>query len=191
MVRQLSPAQPRRGGSRVCTTASRAAAFTLIELVILSTLLVLLTSVSYVSFLPFLQERRLRQAAVELQAQLLRARAVAQKSQASCQVTLNNSTSVSFGAASGFTGNACTATTLPNESLSNSTGASGLAVVAGTSTTFTFTGIGSLAGSTDAVTILSANNTPIQWCVKATAPAGLIVIGSRLTAADTCNYVRD
>jgi Tfp pilus assembly protein FimT len=191
MVRQLTPGQKRRGDPIVSTRWARAGAFTLVELVILSSVLVLLTSLSYVSFLPFLQERRLRQAAIELQTQLLRARAVAQKSQSSCQITQTDSATVSFGGASGFSGNACTSTTLPIVSLSSSTDVLGLAVVTGTATTFTFTGNGSLAGSTDAVTILSANNTSTQWCVKATAPAGLIVVGSRLSSTDTCNYVRD
>lgn len=189
MVRQLSPG--RRRGSRLASATGRAGAFTLVELAIMASVLVLLTSMSYVSILPFLQERRLRQAAFDLQVHLLRARAVAQKREASCQVTQTDSATVRFGAASGFTGNACTATTLPNESISVSSGALGLRVVAGTATTFTFTANGSLAGSTDAVTILSANNTTAQWCVKATAPAGLILVGSRASVSDSCNYVRD
>jgi Tfp pilus assembly protein FimT len=191
MVRQLTPGRDERGRSSRCTASGRAGAFTLVELLVVASVLILLTSITYVSFFPFLQQRRLREAAVELQAQLLKARAVAQRSQEVCQVTQTASATVSFGADSSFANNACTATTLPAVSLSGLTGAIGLAVVAGTATTFTFTGNGTLAGSTDAVTILSANNTSAQWCVKATAPAGLIVVGSRNSATDTCNYVRE
>jgi Tfp pilus assembly protein FimT len=191
MVRQLTPGRDGHGGSCGCTARGRAGAFTLVELLVVASVLILLTSVAYVNFFPFLQQRRLRQAAVELQAQLLQARAVAQKSQAICRVTQTASATVSFGADSSLVANACNATTLPTVSLSSSSGAIGLAVVAGTDTSFTFTDIGTLAGSTDAVSILSANNTSAQWCVKATAPAGLIVVGSRNSATDTCNYVRE
>lgn len=177
MVLQLSPC-----------AARRVAAFTLVELLVTVSVVMLLGSLSYVSFRPFLQERRLRQAAVEIQAQLLQARTVAQKRSGSCQVSLS---SLSLGPATGFTNNVCTATTLPAVSLSGTSNADGLAVVAGSDTTFTFTSIGSLAGPSDLTTILSANNTSTQWCVRVTAPAGLIMVGSRVSGEAACNFVRD
>lgn len=187
MVRQLtsirtSPPMPRDPG-----------AFTLAELMVSVGVILLLSafSINLIKESSFLQDRRLRQAAVELQAHLLQARALAQKVNSSCQVKLTTSAPPTFGADSSFSPNACSSTNLTPLNLLTATNARGLAVVSGTTTTFTFTGIGTLAGSADAVTILSASNTDSQWCVKATAPTGLVLVGSRDSAADTCNYVKN
>lgn len=195
MVRQLMPAPMHRraGMARRPPMCRQPAGFSLFELIVAVGVILLLSglSINLMREAPLLQERRLRQAAVELQSHLLQARTLAQKVNSVCQVSLSTSPQPSVGADTSVSPNACTTTNLPSLNLKTASNVQGLAVVSGSTTTFSFAGIGTLIGAADAVTILSASNISAQWCVKVTAPAGVVLVGSRLSATDTCNYVRD
>ena len=199
MVRQLSrPARgripsARRPSARRRLLLSRPRAFTLVELMVSVGVILLLSSlvIALVTTQPVLQERRVRQAALELQAFLLQARTFALKANASCQVSQTTSSPPIYGPDATFSNNSCTSGNLSTVNLASATGATGLSMQSGSPTSFTFTGNGSLAGSGDAETILSATNSPTSWCVLVTAPGGQVLVGSQQSGETACNYVRD
>lgn len=74
--------------------SNQAAGFTLLELVVVATILVLASLISFPALVRALEQQKLRQAAMELQSMLLQARSLAQRQQGSCGISYGNDTTV-------------------------------------------------------------------------------------------------
>ncbi|MEA5415419.1 pilus assembly FimT family protein [Synechococcus sp. BA-132 BA5] len=158
--------------------------FTLIELMVTVAVISILSAVGFRSFSGFLEQQKLRQAALELAGMLRNSRALAMKNGAACQII--QTTTATFGADSSLTGNTCTSTNVPALNLRASSGSS---VLMATNATFTFTPNG-FASGTSATTLLSSSLATSQWCVSLISPSALIRVGwTTRSNVNACNYV--
>lgn len=159
--------------------------FTLVELMITVVVLLTLSSIAFRSFSDFLEQRKLRQAAIELAGLLRTSRTLAVKNAASCQIIQTSSSTATFGANSSFTGNTCTSSNVPPLSLRAAAGSN---AVSATDATFTFTRSGFAAGSS-ATTLISSPNSQSRYCVSLTSPSAIVRIGwTNGSAVSSCNF---
>jgi type II secretory pathway pseudopilin PulG len=175
-------------------------AFTLMELLTIAAILVLLSATSFPSLVRFYEEKKLRQAAIELQSHLLRSRNLAQQQRGSCGLSISNNNGVNVTAtpAGSFTGtNVCTNTLLAPLALTTLTGVRGLAVgssrssnpscLAATPCTLVFNSLSVLVGDPQ-IFYLSGSAITSQYCVDLSLT--LIRIGTRNSNSGSCLYTR-
>jgi type II secretory pathway pseudopilin PulG len=192
------------------------AAFTLVELAVLASILVVASAVSFPSLVRSYEEQKLHHAAIELQSHLQRGRALAERLQGSCSFSLsnNNGVQVAITPAASFSGtNICTATSLASLNLgalnlgtlnlSQLTGVRGLSLSsiitpangsaitstcpAATPCSTVFHSLGLLAGHPQTF-YLSGTGTTSQSCVELSL--SLIRVGFRNSASGACTYSR-
>lgn len=181
---------------------ARAAAFTLVELLVAVAVLVLLTSVSFPNLVRFYETQKLRQAAVELQSQLLRGRTLARRLQSPCRLAISNGAN---GATVQVTApstvlvnniainNACASTNLSTLNLTTEVGVRGLCVrdTDGGPSTCTapaaidFVPLGVLVGAPRTLYI-SGTATTQQFCVDLNLT--LLRLGFRNATSGACTY---
>ncbi len=171
--------------------------FTLVELLVTAAVLIVVSSVSFPVLVRSYEDQKLRQAAIELQSHLRRARTLAQRLQGSCGVSLSNNTSVQVvpTPAASFTGtNLCTSANLETLDLSALTAVRGLALSStssscpsGTPCTAVFNALGVLAGAPQTF-YLSGTATATQFCVDVSLT--LIRVGFRNASSGACTFSR-
>ena len=166
-------------------------AFTVVELMIYTALAASLGSIGFKSMLNFMEERKLRSAAIELSSYLEIARNVASGANSSCVIKINAAASGTFGPDTSNSSNACRAGTInPSLELRTLTGSRNLQVKVITeddNTSLTFNPEGTtLRGAT--VLITSSDVESGGWCVDVQSPLATIRRGWIAKGANICNY---
>lgn len=169
--------------------------FTLVELLVTAAILVVVSSVSFPSLVRSYEDQKLRQAAIELQAHLLRGRTLAQRLQSRCSLSISNGSAVQVSGTAGATNNACAAANLPSLNLSAETAVRGLCVSnadggpasCSTPAAIQFIPLGVLAGAPQTL-FLSGTATNTQFCVDLSLT--LIRVGFRNASSGACTYSR-
>jgi len=168
----------------------RASGFTLVELLVISSVLVVLSSISFPNVLRFYEDQKLRQAAIELQSHLQRGRTLAQRLQGRCSLAISSGTG---GAAVQVSGTeSCAAANLETLNLSALAGVRGLCVTSTGSgcsapADLAFLPLGVLSGAPRTL-FLSGTATNSQFCVDLNLT--LIRVGFRNGSSGACTYSR-
>jgi Tfp pilus assembly protein FimT len=170
----------------------RACAFTLVELLVFTSIVFALSAIGYNSMSSFSEERKLRAASIELSGYLENARTMAQASNAPCVITIKSETGGIFDTSASASTNSCRdpgsiVTTLD---LGQFSGANQLRVQVkpGSGTLpYTFTTEGtSRAGITFLVS--SSVMKSGSWCVDVQWPLATVRRGWLPAGSSTCNY---
>ncbi len=165
-------------------------AFTVVELMIYTALAASLGSIGFKSMLNFMEERKLRSAAIELSSYLEIARNVASGANSSCVIKINAAASGTFGPDTSNSSNACRAGTInPSLELRTLTGSRNLQVQVISADPFplTFNPEGTtLRGAT--VLITSSDVESGGWCVDVQSPLATIRRGWLAKGMNICNY---
>jgi len=173
-------------------------AFTLLELLTIAAILVIASVAIFPIMARFYEGQKLRQAAIELQSHLLRARSLAQRQQSICTISLSNGAA---GADVQVTGTLTRANNpsvdcLASLNLSQLTGvrglglcvthtSSGVCTVSGTIDNIVFLPMGVLVGAPRTL-ILSGSGTPAQVCLALSL--SLIRVGYRPSGSGACSF---
>lgn len=172
--------------------ASRERAFTVVELLVFSSVVLSLAAIGYNSMMTFSEERKLRAAGIELVGYLENARTMAQSSNMPCVITITNEKGGIFSPQKTSGINSCSepgsiVTTL---NLSEFTGNEHLRVQVAPgsgSVPYTFTPEGT---TQTAITFLISSTTMNQgsWCVDIQPPIATVRRGWQQQGSSTCNY---
>jgi len=165
--------------------------FTLVELLVITSVLVLISATSFPSLVRYYEEQKLRQAAIELQSFLLAARSLARRNDGTCTVTLSTAGATAgsapiCSAASLSPLNLATLTSVRGLCLS-SNGAVGTGCTAPNPTQVAFNPLGVLAGPSRTL-FLASTASRAQYCVRLSL--ALIRVGSRNGTAGACTFTR-
>lgn len=178
----------------------RSDAFTLVELAVVIAILVAISAVSFPSLVRSFEEQKLRQAAIELQSKLLRARTLAQRLQGNCGVTVTSTGVRAATSADGFSGtNVCTTTTLTTLNLQAVTNVRGLAISNSNANqtgcsggcNLVFIPLGVLVGTPQTLYLSSRIGSSVhtvQYCVESSL--AMIRVGFLNQGSAACNYSR-
>lgn len=171
------------------------AGFTLVELLIIAAILILVSAIIFPMILKSNEEQKLRQAAIELQSWLVRARSLAQRGYGSCAVTpdTNAAGRLVVDSSASPTSTVCTSANLENLNLpalvsvrgfclsSNGGSASSCTAPAG----LVFNDLGLLAGSAQTL-YLAGSATTAQYCVEVSLT--LTRVGFRNGSSGACRF---
>lgn len=173
------------------------AAFTLVELLVITSVLVLLSAASFPALIRYYEEQKLRQAAIELQSFLLQARSLAERRDGTCTVTLTT-TGASAGNAPICSRANLSALDLPQITsvrglCLSENGSVGTACTAPNPTQVVFNSLGVLAvpqaGATSTRRLfLSGSATRVQYCLDLSL--ALIRVGFRNGTSGDCTFTR-
>ena len=179
-----------RGGSR---SKRGGEAFSIADILIYTSIMILTASIAVNTSFPFIEQRRLRTAAVELSGYLNVARSVALASNIPCVITLSENDGGVFRSVVNSQDNSCHTdqrNIAPEVNLGQFSGSRDLrADVASNSGSFpvTFTPDGTI--NTGVTVLLSSQNVPAGvWCVNLQAPLATVRIGWRPQGQSDCNY---
>lgn len=164
--------------------------FTLLELLIVSSVLIVLSTVGLRSMFVFMEQRKLRTAAVELSGYLQVARNAARAENGPCTLALNASGDTLAPDAS--TSNTCKAgSVVPSMKLrANSSSRDLSAKFDSGATSITFTPEGTITTG-DTLLLSSANVPDGVWCVNVQAPLATVRMGWRSKGQSTCNFANE
>ncbi len=170
-------------------------AFTVVELLVFSSIVLSLAAIGYNSMAIFSEERKLRAAGVELVGYLENARTMAQSSNMPCSITITNEVGGIFSPQTSSGTNSCRdpgsiVTTL---NLSQFSGSDNLRVQVAPGSgnvPYTFTPEGTTrTGITFLISSTSMNQG--SWCVDIQPPVATVRRGWRQQGSSTCNYAVD
>lgn len=165
--------------------------FTLIELMVATSALLILSAVGLRSMFVFLEQRKLRTAAVELSGYLQVARNAARAENSPCTLALNatGDTLAPDGSASNICNKA--GTVLPDVKLRANSGSRDVTVAFDSGAqSITFTPEGTITTG-DTLLLSSANVPDGVWCVAVDAPLATVRMGWRSTGQSTCNFANE
>lgn len=162
------------------TLQPSASAFTLVELLVIVSILGIAAVLSLLALRQSRGDAALRQAAVELSGYLQSARSQSATATSSCQLSL--SAGLVLGPSAGAS-NSCAG--LASVDLRAVSGLAGLTASGDTSYTFLARGLTAAAFTT----VLQDASSSRQACVHVSTPAGLVKRGSRASSAASCDYV--
>ncbi len=166
-------------------------AFTFTEMVFVSMLMLIFASVGFRSMFAFVEQRKIRAAAVELASYLRVARTVALSENKACGIALTNSDGGVFGTDTSLSDNACVAGRIPPSiSLRSASGSRNLQVSVpsgANSFPLRFTPEGTLQNGATVV-ISSSDANQGSWCVNVQAPLATVRMGWQPTGSVDCNY---
>jgi Tfp pilus assembly protein FimT len=167
-------------------------AFTLVELLVFSSILLSVSAIGFNTMTTFSEERKMRAAGIELVGYLENARTMAQASNKPCVITITNEVGGIFAPHSSGV-NSCSdpGSIISTLNLSEATGSNHLKVEvsagSGGSIPFTFTPEGTtLTGVT--FLISSTNMKEGSWCVDVQPPLATVRRGWRQKGSGSCNY---
>ncbi|MFM7311855.1 MAG: Tfp pilus assembly protein FimT/FimU [Cyanobium sp.] len=179
-------------------------AFTLTELAVVASILVIISAASFPALVTGFEQQKLRQAAVEVQSWLQRARSLAQRGYGTCAVT-GTATGITAGTLTRDTANttstACSSGNLPNLNLpalstirgfclstNGGTGATTCTALGSDGNSLVFTDLGVLAGSSRTLYLAGTAANNVQYCVEASLT--LIRVGFRNSNSGACRFDR-
>lgn len=165
-------------------------AFTVVELMIYTALAASLGSIGFKSMLNFMEERKLRSAAIELSSYLEIARNAASAANSSCIINIDEAESGNFEPDT-TSSNACrTGTIVPSLELRTLTGSRNLQVkviIEDDNTSLTFNPEGTTL--TEATFLISSSDVESGgWCVDVQSPLATIRRGWIAKGENICNY---
>lgn len=164
--------------------------FTLIELMVATSVLLILSAVGLRSMFVFSEQRKLRTAAVELSGYLQVARNAARAENGPCTLALNPTRDTL--APAGSASNICKAgSVLPDVKLRANTGSRDVTVAFDSGAqSITFNPEGTITTG-DTLLLSSANVPDGVWCVAVDAPLATVRMGWRGTGQSTCNFANE
>lgn len=167
-------------------------AFTVVELLVFSSIILSLSAIGYNTMMTFSEERKLRAAGIELVGYLENARTMAQASNTPCTITITNENGGVFNPDPSASPNSCRErdSIIGSLNLSQVSGSNHLIVEvdSGTGTVpFTFTPEGT-APTGITFLIRSSTMTVGSWCVDIQPPLATVRRGWRQQGSSTCNY---
>lgn len=167
-------------------------AFTLVELLVFSSIILSLSAIGYSTMMSFSEERKLRAAGIELAGYLENARTMAQASNTPCTITITNEDGGVFNPDPSANPNSCRErdSIISSLNLSQASGSDHLIVEVDSGTgrvPYTFTPEGT---TPTGITFLirSSTMTVGNWCVDIQPPLATVRRGWRQQGSRTCNY---
>lgn len=165
--------------------------FTIVGAMVYAALLMSISVLGFHSMRAFLEERKLRVAAIELSAYLEIARSVALTDETPCVIAMTSSSNGVFGVDTSVTNNSCRVGKIsPSLNLRAVSGSTNLSVsfLPG-SGTFPLTFHPEGTTRSGATAVLSSPDVPAgAWCVDVQAPLARVRTGWRASGSDICQY---
>jgi prepilin-type N-terminal cleavage/methylation domain-containing protein len=167
-------------------------AFTMVELLVVSAIMLSLSAVGFNSMQSFSEERKLRNAGIELVGYLENARTMAQATNSPCVITLTNQSEGIFDPDSSAAVNSCKdeGSIISKLNLSRFSGSDNLnvQVQSGSGTLpYTFTPEGT---TRNGITFLLTSSSLKSggWCVNIEPPLATVRLGWRQNGSNACDY---
>lgn len=167
-------------------------AFTMVELLVVTAIFLSLSAVAFNSMQSFSEERKLRNAGIELVGYLENARTMAQATNSPCVITLTKESGGIFDPYSSAAVNSCrdVGSIISTLNLSQFSGSNTLNVQVQSGSgalPYTFTPEGT---TRDGITFLltSSSLNSGSWCVNIEAPLATVRLGWRQNGSNACDY---